>query len=180
MIVFLRTLAGVELPLEVSPEETIESYKKRIDDLIGCPWYAQRLVLNVPTRDKRRGGEEMPAGAKIQRGWVPQAVREVTATLPSMKVFTYEEACGAARERLRLMLSGEYWRFKSCRKVARNRFHRFQLGQKALDDMVNAIAPPSHRSAVVFGDFSGRRALKGEAGVAPVKKLRRDHGACSS
>ena len=123
--------------------------------------------------ERGRGGEELPAGAKIQRGWVPQAVREVTAKLPSMKVFAYEEACDAAKERLRLMLSGEYWRFMSCRKVARNRFHRFQLGQKALDDMVNTIAPPSSRSVVVFGNFFGRRALKGEAGVAPVKKLRR-------
>ena len=123
--------------------------------------------------ERQKEGEELPAGGKIQRGWVPQAVREVRAKLPTMKVFTYEEACDAAKERLRLMLSGEYWRFHSCRKVARNRFHRFQLGQKALDDMVNTIAPPSSRSAVVFGNFFGRRALKGEAGVAPVKKLRR-------
>jgi len=38
---------------------------------------------------------------------------------------------------------------------------------------VSSIAPPSSSSVVIFGNFSGRRALRGEAGVAPVKKLRR-------
>jgi len=122
---------------------------------------------------KKKGGKEMKDGAKIQRGWVPPAVRDIIASLPSMKVFTFADACDMARKRLQLMLLGEYWRFMSCRKVARNRFHRFQRGQSALDNMVNTIAPPSSSSVVIFGNFSGRRALRGEAGVAPVKKLRR-------
>jgi len=124
-------------------------------------------------RSERKDGRQMKTGAKIQRGWVPFAVRDIIAALPSMKVLTYADACEKARVRLELMLSGEYWRFMSCRKVARNRFRRFQRGQSALDKMANAIAPASHSSAVIFGDFYGRRAIRGEAGVAPVKKLRR-------
>jgi len=90
----------------------------------------------------------MKNGAKIQRGWVPRAVKDIIASLPSMKVFTFAEACDMARARLPMLLSGEYWKFMSCRKVARNRFHRFQRGQSALDDMANAIAPVSSSSAV--------------------------------
>lgn len=124
-------------------------------------------------RSESKKGREMKTGAKIQRGWVPSVVRDTIAALPSIKVFTYDDACEKARVRLEMMLSGEYWRFMSCRKVARNRFRRFQCGQSALDKMADAIAPASPSSAVIFGNFYGRRAIRGEAGVAPVKKLRR-------
>jgi len=87
---------------------------------------------------KKAGNGQMKNGAKIQRGWVPREVRDIISSLPSIKVFTFDEACDMARARLRMLLSGEYWRFMSCRKVARNRFHRFQRGQSALDDMANA------------------------------------------
>lgn len=112
-------------------------------------------------------------GDKIQRGWMPPDVTKSMTELPTMKVFTYKEACEAAQKRLQVMLYGNYWKFMSCRKLARNRFRRHKRSQRALDKMVNKIAPQQPPSAVVFGNFSGRRALKGEAGVAPVKKLRR-------
>lgn len=116
------------------------------------------------------------------RGWLPEPVLEVIDALkdcgmPRAMAYGARATLRAAARRVHLVLddSSPWWRFKTSGVSRQLKFEADKRAHAGLDDILKFIAPqtPTVSTAVVIGNWQGRKGMRGSAGAAPIKRLRR-------